>query len=94
MTQLETIFQYYKEKANPRIAKKLVNGIIRECQMLKKNPKIGRIEELLKERKERFRFLIYKNYKLIYWINKKENRIEIVDVFDTRQNPIKISRGK
>ncbi|SFG49171.1 ParE toxin of type II toxin-antitoxin system, parDE [Algoriphagus hitonicola] len=62
--------------------------------MLKKNPKIGRIEELLKERKERFRFLIYKNYKLIYWINKKENRIEIVDVFDTRQNPIKISRGK
>jgi len=31
---------------------------------------------------------------MIYWINKKENRIEITDVFDTRQNPIKIKRTK
>ena len=40
------------------------------------------------------RYLVYKNYKVIYWINEKENRIEINDVFDTRQNPTKIKRTK
>ena len=30
----------------------------------------------------------------IYWINTNKNRIEITDVFDTRQNPIKIKRTK
>jgi hypothetical protein len=27
-------------------------------------------------------------------VNMVENRIEVFDVFDTRQNPIKIIRGK
>ena len=29
---------------------------------------------------------------IIYWINNIEGRIEINDVFDTRQNPSKIKR--
>jgi len=28
--------------------------------------------------------------KIVYWTNTKKNRIEITDVFDTRQNPIKL----
>ncbi len=92
--ELEKIYQYYREKAGTRIAKNLVNGIYNETLILKNQPKIGQPEELLKNRKEEFRYLIYKNYKVIYWINNKENRIEINDVFDTRQNPIKIEREK
>jgi len=48
----------------------------------------------LSERPQEFRYLIYKNYKIIYWYNQHKNWIEINDVFDTRQNPIKIRREK
>ena len=57
-------------------------------------PKIGQEEELLEEDPKDFRYLVYKSYKIIYLVNWNENRIEVFDVFDTRQNPIKIKRGK
>ncbi len=90
--ELANIYEYHKEKASIRIAKNLVEGIFNETLKLKTQPKIGQPEELLKNRKENFRYLVYKNYKIIYWINEKESRIEINDVFDTRQNPEKIER--
>jgi len=70
----------------------LVNGIVDTTIDLNKNPQIGQIEVLLKDRFQEFRYLIYKNYKIIYWINENKNRIEIVNVFDCRQNPIMIER--
>lgn len=90
--ELEKIFDYHAKEASVQIAKKLTNGIYNATLKLKKQPKIGQIEELLKRRKQEFRYLIYKNYKIIYWINKDQNWIEINDVFDTRQNPTKIKR--
>lgn len=92
--ELEKIFTYYRDKAGVRIAKKLIDGIYNEALKLKNQPKIGQQEELLKTREEGFRYLVYKSYKIIYWINYEKNRIEINDVFDTRQNPIKIDRNK
>ncbi len=92
--ELFTIFKYYKRKAGLKEAKKLVDGIYNETLKLKQQPEIGHIEELLLGRTQKFRYLIYKNYKIIYWLNKKENRIEIHDVFDTRQNPHKLTRTK
>ena len=77
-----------------RVAKNLVNGIYNETLKLKIQSRIGQEEEFLKNRKQEFRYLVYKNYKVIYWINERENRIEINDVFDTRQNPTKIKRTK
>jgi hypothetical protein len=71
-----------------------VKEIYNAAFILKKHPEIGQIEELLKNRKEEFRYLIHKNCKLIYWININKNQIEIIDVFDTRQNPPKIKRTK
>ena len=92
--QLAEIYAYYKEKANSQVAKKIINGIISESKLLIFQPQLGQIEELLTAREENFRYLIYSNYKIIYWLNDKKGRIEIVDVFDTRQNPIKIKRSK
>ncbi len=92
--ELEKIYSLYRIKAGIRTAKKLVEGIYNETLKLKVQPLIGQTEELLKSRKQGFRYLVYKNYKIIYWINDAENRIEISDVFDTRQNPIKIARAK
>jgi hypothetical protein len=61
---------------------------------LQKQSDIGQREALLLDRKEEFRYLVHSNYKIIYWVNKDKNRIEITDIFDTRQSPAKIARKK
>ena len=91
--ELKNIFDYYKSKASNKIALNLVQGILNKGNSLSFQIKIGQQEELLLDRKEEFRYLIYKNYKIIYWFNKDKNRIEITDVFDERQNPIKLKRS-
>ncbi|MCM4156004.1 type II toxin-antitoxin system RelE/ParE family toxin [Gramella sp. AN32] len=91
--ELYRIFKYYLKKVGYQTAKKLAVGIYEEPFKLTHQPKIGQIEEYLKNRKVEFRYLLYKrNYKIIYWINQKENRIEINDVFDVRQYPPKLKR--
>ena len=93
--EFKSIFNYYKEKASITIAKNLVLGITKEVNKLKNQPKIGQEEELLENDSRDFRYLLYNNhYKIIYWVNSERNRVEIFDVFDTRQNPIKIKRNK
>ena len=88
--ELQNIFHYYKEKASLRVAKELVLGIENKTKILTSYSEAGQIEELLSNRKQQFRYLVYKNYKIIYWVNNSENRVEISDVFDTRQNPVKL----
>ena len=89
-TQLRKIFSHYHENASLRIAQKLTIGIVEKTHILSTRPNIGQKEELLKDRKQEFRYLLFKNYKIIYWINYHKNQVEISDIFDTRQNPIKM----
>lgn len=93
-SELKNIFDYHKEKVSGKIAQQIVEQIVVTADELKSFPEIGTVEELLQSRSENFRYIISTNYKIIYWINGDKERIEIVDVFDTRQNPIKISRNK
>jgi plasmid stabilization system protein ParE len=93
-SELHQIFDYHKENASLRIARKLVLKITQAVTKLHKQPNIGQREELLSDRKEEFRYLVYSNYKIIYWVNNDRERIEITDIFDTRQNPVKIARSK
>ncbi|MDD3722476.1 MAG: type II toxin-antitoxin system RelE/ParE family toxin [Lutibacter sp.] len=79
--ELQHIFEYYKEKASSRIAKRLVDGIYNETFKLEKQPEIGQIEELIKEREQGHRYLVFKNYKIIYWLNKTS-----ITNFDTKRN--------
>ncbi len=88
--KLEDIYTYYRLKAGKKVAHKIVNGIINLTVDLNKNPLIGQEEDNLSHRKQQFRYLIYKHYKIVYWINKDSNRIEIANVFDTRQEPTKL----
>ena len=90
--KLDDIYDYYESKAGTRIARKLITGIIDKTIGLSKNHHIGQKEELLSERPQNFRYLVFKNYKIIYWINQNKNRIDIVNVFDTRQNPLKMKK--
>ena len=88
--KLEEIFDYYSVKASVRTARKLVTTIIDASLELEENPLIGQKEELLADRPQEFRYLICKKYKLIYWIDEARQRVEVANVFDCRQNPVKM----
>lgn len=61
--------------------------------VLNLNPEIGQVEQLLVDREQEFRYLVHQTYKIIYWLNREKNQVEIVDVFDTQQYPAKIQRS-
>jgi len=86
--QLEDIFNYYKDKASLKVARKLVKQIIDRTIQLEKNPNSGPKEPLLSDRKFEYRYLVEGNYKIIYW--KESNYIKIATIFDCRQNPEKM----
>ena len=92
--KLEDIYGYYSIKASKRVAENLINGIVDTTIGIEKQPEIGQIEIMLKHKKQEFRYLVFKNYKIVYWINYNFNRIEIANVFDTRQDPEKINEMK
>ncbi len=89
--RLREIFLYYKYKASLRIARKIKSTIFNSTFALSSNSKMGSREELLKHKKEEYRYLVEGNYKIIYKIDKN---IFILDVFDCRQNPEKILLNK
>ena len=93
-TQLDEIYKYYEKEAGSKIAKKLMKGIINEPKKLIKTPFIGQEEELLKQKKIEYRYLVFKNYKLIYSVDTENGFIKVADIFDTRQNPPKLKRTK
>jgi len=92
INQLKDIYDYHLVKASISIAQKLIQKIIEATIILEYNPKSGRKEDLLTKRQKEFRFLIVKNYKIIYWIDYELSIINISMVFDTRQNPTKIEK--
>ena len=63
-TQLDDIYKYYEKKVSSRVATKLVRGIINEPTKLIKAPVIGQEEELLKERKIHYRYLVFKKLQI------------------------------
>ncbi|TCN58605.1 type II toxin-antitoxin system RelE/ParE family toxin [Flavobacterium circumlabens] len=92
--KLEDIFEYYKFKAGIRFSQTLVKGIIDSSLSLEINAYGGQKEELLSERIEDFRYLVFKNYQIIYWIDEARKIVVVSNIFDTRQNPQKLSSGK
>lgn len=92
--KIEDIYEYYELNAGVSVALKLVNAIIDRTIGLEKNPYIGTKEKLLEKREQEFRYLVHKNYKIIYWVNLNKKRIDIANVFDTRRNPEKMNEIK
>jgi toxin ParE1/3/4 len=66
INQLKDIFDYHLLNASSNIAQKLIQRIIEATIILENNPKSGRKEALLDTRTLEFRFIIVKNYKIIY----------------------------
>lgn len=93
-TQLDDIFDYYEKAANIKVAKRLIKEIIQSPDKLKDAPNLGQVEPLLVKRNIQYRYLVTKNFKLIYSVGTQNRCIKIADVFDTRQNPTKMKRLK
>jgi len=89
--KLNDIYNYYQFKAGKQTAKKIINGIVNTTVGLGKQPEMGQVETSLSHRKIKYRYLVYTNYKIVYWINFDFGRVEIAHVFDTRQDPNKIN---
>lgn len=92
--QLDEIFDYYQNVANTKVATKIIRQIILSTDVLKTEPESGQIELMLENKVIRYRYLVNGNYKIIYSVDKENQHIKIADVFDVRQNPIKIKREK
>lgn len=90
--ELDKIFVYYAEVASVSIAKNLIQNIISEPNKLRTNPQLGQCEEWLVHRSSEYRYLVFKQFKLIYSVDFKRKWIKIADVFDSRQNPQKMKR--
>ena len=86
--RLKEIFDYHKEVANLKTARKIIKQIYNRVTILANNPRAGQREELLKTRPQEFRYLVEGNYKIIYWL--EPEKIIISTVFDCRQNPEKM----
>ncbi len=85
---LNDIFDYYKLKANRKIANRIKKEIFQSARQLLQHPESGQIEYYLKSQNKGHRYLVSGNYKIVYRV--ENDKIHINDVFDTRQNPIKI----
>ena len=92
--ELDKIFEYYLEKAGLNVATTIIQNILAEPNRLIDNYEMFQTEELLLNREEIYRYIVCGNFKIIYSVNIAFKLIKIADVFDTRQNPIKIKRTK
>ena len=87
---LKEIYIYHKKVASVRVASSIKNKIIQASKSLKTIERRGQEEELLKDRKEEYRYLVVGNYKIIYML--ASNAVFITDVFDCRQSPEKLPK--
>ena len=92
LVQLEEIFDFHKTQASYKIAQNLVKSIVQKVLILETNPLLGVKEPLLSGKSFEYRYLIHKNYKIIY--RYVENLVRINMVFDCRQNPIRMDEMK
>ncbi len=86
---LKIIFDYYSVNAGKQVAHKIRKQILNSVKQLVNNPNSGQLELNLEEKPEKYRYLVVRNYKLIYRV--VENQIIINDVFHTKQNPFKMN---
>lgn len=86
---LKSIFDYYTIKANRKVAHKIRKQILASTKQLTQNPESGQLELYLESLNKQHRYIVSNNYKIIYRVENKD--IVINDVFDVRQNPIKMA---
>ena len=86
---LDKIYDYYVTKSQ-HAAAMLYNKILDGVEILKTQPYVAAVEQMLIDCPEGYRSLVVGNYKVVYFI--KDDLVLIVQIFDCRQTPIKLKR--
>jgi len=86
---LDNIYEYILQDS-PQNAGKVKKGLINLVSTLNDFPEKYSREEFLLELSENYRSVSKWNYKVIYEV--ADDAIRIVDIFQTRQHPSKISK--
>jgi len=85
---MDNIYLYYVER-NEGYAIELYNQFIEEAERLQRFPQMAQRELLLEEYPEEYFSLVVRHtYKIVYFV--ENNTVNIVAVFDCRQNPKKL----
>jgi len=88
--RIEEILNYYKQ-INRNIAIHIFSEFKKTINNLKLFPYIGSVEPELIEYSYVYRYLLIKNkYKIIYSVDDKNNKIQIITIWDCRKNPTKM----
>lgn len=90
VAELKKIYSYYKMTAGDRVAESIKKSVFSAVKILARQPEAGVVEENLKDLNEGHRFMVEGNYKIIYKV--AGEKIFITDIFDCRQDPIKMKR--
>jgi len=89
--RLREIFYYYEKEVSRQTATKIITEIVLSVEPLKEFPQMAAIESSLDNMSEIFRSVISTpNYKVVYYAD--ANKINIVTIWDCRQNPKKLKR--
>ncbi len=87
VTDMDRIYKFYAA-GNDRSATNLFNQIIEETKRLLTFPYMAALEPLLMDEPESYRSIVVKShFKIIYFVDEKQETIVIVRVLDCRQNP-------
>lgn len=88
---LDQVYYYVlRESFSERIAKKFILKLISRVEQLERFPRSGKIEPFLTGLGKEFRFLVYNDYKIIYYV--EDNKIYVADVFHTKLSPVKMKK--
>lgn len=85
--KLDELYLYLNFEYSKKIAKTVIQEIVEKTLLLSQNPRLGPKETLMLTNQHELRYIIVGKHKIIYKVNDINKRIEILTVFDTRQNP-------
>ncbi len=85
---LQTVY-YFVRQNSEETATKIIEELVRISRTLTTFPFRNPVEPLLNKSNIEFRFLVKWNYKIVYFV--EHQTVFIIRVFDTRQNPEKLS---
>ena len=86
--RLVDLEDYFTLHASPKVAARLVDGLLAKAFGLVKHPKKGKPEKLLAHRGLGHRSLSAGRFLIVYYVD--GDTIHITDFFDTRQHPTRM----
>ncbi|MCD8078925.1 MAG: type II toxin-antitoxin system RelE/ParE family toxin [Bacteroides sp.] len=87
VADMDQIYEFYTAGSD-RSATNLFNQIIEETKRLLNFPYMAALEPLLMDEPESYRSIVVRShFKIIYFVDEKQETIVIVRVWDCRQNP-------